>query len=119
MRMLAATAGLAMTLSTAAWAQGVGGRYIANGTNIDGSPYKGTATITRTSNSTCTIHWVTGPTTSEGFCMLANKSFAAAYKLGEAVGLVVYELHDDGTLDGVWTIAGRPGAGTEVLTPAR
>jgi hypothetical protein len=117
MRVMVAAIGLAMVVSGAASAQSVGGKYTVSGTNFDGSPYKGTATITRSSNSTCAINWVTGSTTSVGFCMLANKSFAAAYKLGDAVGLVVYELGSDGTLDGVWTIAGKSGAGTEVLTP--
>jgi hypothetical protein len=119
MRMLVAAACLAMTASTAASAQSVGGKYSVSGTNIDGSPYHGTATITRTSNSTCSMRWVTGPTTSDGICMLANKSFSAAYKLEGEIGLVLYELQPDGTLDGVWTIAGRPGAGTEVLTPVK
>ncbi|MBV8776847.1 MAG: hypothetical protein JO258_06585 [Alphaproteobacteria bacterium] len=102
--------------AAAAQAQSIGGRYEVHGTNFDGSPYSGTATITRSSNSTCRIRWSTG-STSEGFCMLANKSFAAAYKMGNAVGLVVYELQPDGTLEGVWTIADKSGAGTETLTP--
>jgi hypothetical protein len=51
--------------------------------------------------------------------MLANKSFAAAYAMRKAYGLVVYDVRDDGTLDGVWTIADESGAGTEVLTPIR
>jgi hypothetical protein len=105
-------------LITGAAAQTIGGKYIVKGSNLDGSPYGGTAVITRTSNSTCRIHWDTG-STSDGICMLVNKSFAAAYVLGDAYGLVVYELRDDGTLDGVWTIADKSGAGTEVLTPAK
>ena len=44
---------------------------------------------------------------------------SAAYKLGEAVGLVVYRINDDGTLDGTWTIAGQEGVGKERLVPAR
>jgi hypothetical protein len=109
---------LTVGLSAAASAQSVGGRYEARGTNVDGSPYSGTATITRTSNTTCRIRWQTG-STSDGFCMLAGRSFAAAYQLQGSVGLVVYELQPDGALNGVWTIADRPGAGTEVLTPIR
>jgi hypothetical protein len=99
-------------------AQSVGGKYDVSGTNPDGSAYGGTAVITRTSNSTCRIHWQTG-STSNGICMLANKSFAAAYQLGKDVGLVVYELQPDGTLKGYWTVADQPGAGTETLTPTK
>jgi hypothetical protein len=112
----AAFAGLS---GTAALAQDVGGAYKVKGTNFDGSPYSGSATITPASNSTCRIEWKTGDSTSTGFCMLSNGALAAAYKLGSSVGLVLYELESDGTLKGVWTIADKSGAGTEVLTPAK
>jgi hypothetical protein len=49
--------------------------------------------------------------------MRNEDSFAAAYQLGKAIGLVIYHVQDDGTLDGIWTIADKAGAGTEVLTP--
>jgi hypothetical protein len=115
--------GLALMLlaggAATAAAQTVGGRYAVNGTNFNGSSYSGTAVITRSSNTTCRIHWNTGDTTSEGFCMLANRSFAAAYKLGSAIGLVVYDLQPDGSLVGVWTIADKSGSGAETLTPVR
>ena len=103
--------------SPAAFAQSVGGQYNVAGKNLDGSSYSGTATITPSSDSTCRIEWKTGSTTSMGFCMLANKAFAAAYKLNDSVGLIVYELQSDGSLQGYWTIADKPGAGTETLTP--
>jgi hypothetical protein len=118
MRALIVAAALTMACSFGAAAQTVGGKYSVSGTNLDGSSYHGTAVITRTSNSTCRIHWSTG-STSDGICMLANKSFAAAYAMRKAYGLVVYDVRDDGTLDGVWTIADESGAGTEVLTPIR
>ena len=107
----------AALVASSALAQHVGGKYTVKGTNFDGSPYSGTATITRSSNSTCRIEWKTGGSTSSGFCMLAGEALAAAYKLNESVGLVLYELQDDGSLKGIWTIADKSGAGTEVLTP--
>jgi hypothetical protein len=51
--------------------------------------------------------------------MLAGSSLAAAYKLNDSVGLVLYELQSDGSMKGVWTIADKSGAGTENLTPAK
>jgi hypothetical protein len=51
--------------------------------------------------------------------MRNESSFVAGYQLGNAIGLVIYDIKADGSLDGVWTIAGRNGAGSEVLTPAR
>jgi hypothetical protein len=112
--------GLAVALAAGpAFAAQVGGHYNVQGTNFDGSQYSGTADITVTSNSTCNIEWSTGSSTSSGFCMLNSNAFAAAYVLGNSVGLVVYEVKGTGELDGIWTIAGENGAGTEVLTPAR
>jgi hypothetical protein len=91
--------------------------FNAEGTNLDGSPYRGTAVITYISDSTCIIEWTTGAATSQGICMRNGPAFAAAYTLQGATGLIVYQILDDGTLDGIWTIAGLNGAGTEVLTP--
>ena len=97
-------------------AQSVGGQYIVKGTNLDGSPYSGTAEITP-SGSTCRIVWNTG-STSRGICMLANKAFAAYYRMGkDTIGLAVYELKEDGILKGYWTIADKQGSGTETLIP--
>ncbi|MBW6420844.1 hypothetical protein KX729_05270 [Rhizobium sp. XQZ8] len=93
------------------------GGYNVEGTNLDGSPYKGTATIKLTSETTCAIQWKTGSTTSDGICMLYGDSFAAGYVLGSSVGLIVYKVNDDGSLEGAWTISGKNGSGTENLTP--
>ncbi len=114
--LLVAVAGAAL-LASPALAEKVGGKYTVKGTNLDGSRYSGTATITPSSNSTCRIEWHTGGSNSAGFCMAANGSLAAAYKLNDSVGLVLYEMQDDGSLKGTWTIADKPGSGTEVLTP--
>jgi hypothetical protein len=96
----------------------VGGNYTAQGTNFDGSPYEGTVQITVASNSTCEITWQTNGSESSGICMLLEDAFAAGYVLEDRVGLIIYKVMDDGTLNGVWTAAGMDGAGTEILTPA-
>jgi hypothetical protein len=103
-------------LSTAATAVDVGGTYDIQGTNPNGTKYGGTAEIVVTSENTCRITWNTG-NESSGICMRNGTAFAAGYVLGEKVGLIIYEMHDDGTLDGLWTIADQAGVGTEVLTP--
>jgi len=100
-------------------AQELGGNYRVSGTNFDGSRYSGTAEIVFTSNTSCRINWVTGSTTSRGICMRNGGSFAASYRLGNSVGLVVYEINADGSMEGTWTIADKSGYGTERLTPAR
>ncbi|QPC87992.1 hypothetical protein GA830_15460 [Mesorhizobium sp. NBSH29] len=108
---------LAGMLAVPAAAASFGGKYDVAGTNADGSSYEGTAEIVLTSDTTCVIHWETGGTTSDGICSRNGDAFAAAYVLGEEVGLVVYQVTEDGTLDGLWTITGKDGNGTEVLTP--
>lgn len=100
-------------------AQSIGGSYTVEGTNLDGSPYNGTAEITLTSSTTCVIEWKTGSTTSQGICSRNDDAFAAAYVMGDVFGLVVYKVLEDGSLDGLWTIAGKEGNGTEKLTPAQ
>jgi hypothetical protein len=109
---------LAIMLGSSAWAADVGGHYTVAGTNLDGSSYSGTADITVSSNSTCHIVWHTGDTNSNGICMRVNDMLVAGYVLNGDVGLVAYTIKDDGTLDGVWTIADKDGAGKDVLTPA-
>jgi len=103
-------------LAANAYAQDIGGTYDVEGTNHNGTTYGGTATITLTSDTTCEIVWDTG-STSNGICSRNGDAFAAAYVLGEAVGLVIYKVLPDGSLNGLWTIAGQGGTGTEILTP--
>jgi hypothetical protein len=95
----------------------IGGHYKVEGTNLNGTTYSGEATITLTSDTTCAIEWVTGSTTSVGICMRNDASFSAAYRMDDIVGLVIYKVMADGSMNGLWTIANNGGAGTEVLTP--
>jgi hypothetical protein len=106
-------------LASSASAQNIGGRYQVQGKNFNGTNYSGTAEIVMTANNTCRISWVTGSTTSRGICMRNGSSFAAGYNMGGVVGLVIYEVKPDGSLDGLWTIADQPGMGTERLVPMR
>lgn len=109
-----ALAGLA---AIPASAQSIGGTYSVAGTNFDGSAYGGDAEITLTSETTCVIKWTTGTSSSQGICMRNDDAFAAGYVLNNDIGLVVYKVMDNGSLHGLWTIAGKEGNGTEVLTP--
>lgn len=107
-----------VTASTAAAQTVNAGKYTVEGTNLDGSAYSGTAEITLASETTCVIEWDTGGVKSTGVCMLNGDAFAAAYILEDAIGLIVYKVNGDGTLDGAWTITGKDGSGTEILTEA-
>jgi hypothetical protein len=93
------------------------GMYDVEGTNLDGSPYKGTAEVKVISDTTCQITWTTGSTSSVGLCMMMDGVVSAAYQQGDTVGVTMYHVNDDGSLEGAWTIAGQNGSGTEKLTP--
>ncbi len=119
-RRLALSAALILSASTAfASKTNLGGTYKVQGTNPNGSAYGGTATITVTTANTCRIVWKTGGTTSEGICMRNENAFSAGYVLQGDVGLVIYEINDDGSMEGLWTVADQPGVGTEKLIPMR
>jgi hypothetical protein len=113
---IAAAAVVTVGMMATALAADIGGTYEVRGTNPDGSTYKGTAEITVTSKNTCRIVWNVG-SESDGICMRNGIAFAASYVLGDNVGLVIYEVRDDGTLDGLWTVADKEGVGTELLIP--
>lgn len=106
-----------LAAASPALAQDIGGAYKVQGTNHDGSPYSGDALITLTSDTTCEIVWNTGGVTSKGICSRNDDAFAAAYVLNDSIGLVIYKVQADGSMQGLWTIAGEGGSGTEVLTP--
>lgn len=116
MRQIAALAA-SLFLAAAGAAHAVEGRYAVQGTNPDGSTYEGAAEIVAISEVTCEITWITGDTESTGVCMRYHNAFAAAYVLNEDIGLLIYEIMDDGSMRGTWTIAGQDGVGEEVLIP--
>lgn len=101
----------------ASLAQEVVGTYAVEGTNPDGSTYTGMAEITPLSDVTCEVVWTTNGQESTGICMRYHNAFAAAYALNDDIGLLIYEIMPDGTMQGTWTIAGSDGVGTEVLIP--
>lgn len=119
LRCAAVAATLLAGIATAG-AQQITGRYQVIGDNGNGTGYRGVAEISGTAGGNCAIRWAivnTPPT--QGFCMRQGNVLSAAYRLGNAIGLVVYRLNDDGTLDGTWTIAGQEGVGKERLVPQR
>lgn len=117
MRRLVLAGLLALATCSLASAQDIGGSYAVTGTNIDGSSYTGTAEITVLSETTCAIEWTTGDTTSTGVCMRNGIAFAAAHVQNDILGLLIYEVYEDGSMEGIWTVTGQDGVGTETLTP--
>lgn len=102
----------------AAQAQSVAGAYNVIGVNMDGADYRGRARIVITPTNACRITWDVG-SVSEGICMRNNHAFTAAYSYKGKVGLVIYQIMNDGSMQGLWTLADTPGVGRETLVPAR
>jgi hypothetical protein len=106
-----ATAASAETLTLAP-------KYDCTGTSPDGSKYHGTVTIKILSDTTFAIKWVIGDTVYNGYGMRRNDAIAATYTSDGEPGLAIYKVDADG-LDGLWTIKGQAGNGTEHLTPVK
>ncbi len=104
-------------LAAPAAAQDVGGRYLVQGTGLNGAGYGGAAVIARTSDVTCEIVWNTGGQITEGICMRSGNVFSAAYVIEGRAGMIIYTIAPDGSMQGTWTIAGVNAVGTEALYP--
>lgn len=97
-------------------AQPIGGEHAVEGKNRTAAS-TGTVTIILAGETTCEIVWQTGETTSHGICPRKDNAFAAAYVTEDAIGVVIYRVQDDGTPDGLRTIRGKDGVGTEMEAP--
>lgn len=118
MRILLAATLLAVLAAPALAVEFREGTYTVEGTNLNGSPYGGTAEVTLLSDTTCQIVWTTGGQESWGHCMKVGDYVSAGYIMGEnTIGVIMYLLQEDGSLDGYWTISGQNGSGTERLIP--
>ena len=119
LRLAFVAAALAASVSAAS-AQQLTGSYQVQGDNANGSTYRGVAEISGTAGGNCAIRWqIQNTPPTQGFCMRQGNVLSAAYRLGNAIGLVVYRIDDDGSLNGTWTIAGQEGVGKERLVPQR
>ena len=73
-----------------------------------------------------TLKWLTvsyGDLNQPGLILLleVNVLFSKRERedFGNLSGLLIYEIKDDGSLEGTWTIADKSGVGTETLKPMR
>lgn len=110
----------ALTLALGAGpALAVTGSYTVSGTGMDGVGYNGTAQIDAPEGGGCSVSWQVLGSEFAGTCLRADDALAVLYTQvgGDQTGLILYQIHADGTLHGVWTVTGTDGQGTEVLTP--
>ena len=91
--------------------------YDEVGTNPNGSKYTGTATIQILSDTTFAIQWTVSNSTFSGFGMRMDDSLAATYTINGQPRLMIYKVGAGGVLNGLWSIRGQNGSGTDRLTP--
>jgi hypothetical protein len=84
--------------STAAAATDISGHYRMEGVSPTGSAYSGKADIVMSFENTCRINYSDG---SAGICMMNRNNVTAAYLVHGKLGLVIYEIRSDGTLEGI------------------
>jgi hypothetical protein len=119
MKSLAIAAAVLFTVALPAAAQSLDGRYQVQGKNFDGTAYTGTAEIVSASKTPCHIVWHTAGDITKGICMRNGSTFAASYHSGKSIGLVIYDIKPDGSMDGRWTLEDTDGVGSESLTPQK
>jgi len=93
------------------------GVYDVTGTNLDGSPYTGTAQLQAVGLSSFAILWEIRGQVVEGVGFASGRTIAVAYGLSQRPGIGIYTLNPDGSMDGEWTIIGAPANATERLVP--
>ena len=78
------------------------GNYRVQGTNPDGSPYRGTLTIER-SGPLYLVRWKIGKDTYEGQGTLNGTTLTIDWGQPDPV---IYQVMNDGTLEGTWAKEG-------------
>ena len=113
MTLTAAFLAAAVNLATAE----ISGHYRMDGVDTKGVTYAGTADISMSSESNCRIMYSDG---FEGICMAKGTTFAVSYIVHGKLGLALYEIGSDGTLQGAFIDDFHGGSvGRETLIPAR
>lgn len=103
-----------IALASAAAAQDITGQYTMQGNQPGGSSYTGVTEIVAT-GQTYQIDQDNGTLTGVG--LLVGNQFSVAVSDGIDTYLGVYEVMEDGTLQGIWTVEGEDRVGIETLTP--
>lgn len=100
------------------------GVYASRGANPDGSEYRGAVHILRQGDHFI-VTWMTPRAAGEGFLLeltsigvgiRTGDTLAVGYLAGTALGVIVYQIGQDGHLVGRWTTAGDDAVHSETLT---
>ena len=93
------------------------GTYDVSGVNPDGTGYNGTLTLQQVGLASWRTAWQIGQARIEGYAMSAGPVFSIGFVVGERPGIAIYQVGENGSLTGQWTLVGSNGIGTETLTP--
>lgn len=114
---VALAAGIFGVTAASASACPVAGNYQMEGTNPNGSPYRGEVEIT-SYGSDCQVVWRT-PQVSSGIGYVTSNWLEVRFSLGSSTGTAAYDIMSDGSLSGTWWMDSNPSAvGTERFYPA-
>ena len=94
------------------------GRYRVEGANAGGANlYRGEAMVVQ-SGKTYQVAWKVGAQEFRGTGVLTGTTFSVVLQpQGAPPALAVYQIHEDGSLVGVWTGIGGTSLGSELLKP--
>lgn len=92
----------------------VAGTYNIEGTNPDGSTYKGTLSLKRL-NGYFSVVWNVGGELTKGIGIYRNGVLGIAFGPGANFGIAVYEAAEDRTFNGNWIGSGGTAVGSETL----
>lgn len=116
---ITAAAGLLLCASLAQ-AAGVEGSYHAEGGNAEETLYEADVLIAQ-QGDVYVVEWSSdGEVFSAGVGILKGDTLSVGFAFENgSFGVVVYEIQDDGSLEGEWTQTGSEDILTETLTPTR
>lgn len=105
---------VALMLASPAAALDLAGQYQLKGSNPGGSgQYTGQAAVVATGD-TYQVRWRVGGVRYQGTGILVNDVFSVVYQAsGSAPGIAVYQVRNDGSLEGHWTNLNGSGLGGE------
>jgi hypothetical protein len=99
-------------------AQNISGHYRVEGTNSLYGEYSGTADIeiiAMSAGDICRVEYSDG---DAGICMLKDTTLAVAYPVRGRIGIIVYEISRDGSMQGLFVEDGGI-SGKEKMIPVR
>ena len=114
---VAGVAALTPLFAMSVMAEGAGQYSVAGSNTTEKTKYQGTATISKTGNSTWQVVEIIGNDTLDGFGIGDGKVIAVAYATDAGTQLALYTANPDGSYTGIWIGEDDKEVSTETLKP--